>query len=84
MTDLQALQPADRVRDDFDLVHAEAKVFQISHVAHKVRQNFDFVVDPFEEAGVQRPLTMRDDLAEVRFEVAGELFQRLDAAPNGA
>jgi hypothetical protein len=44
MTDLQALQPADRVRDDFDLVHAEAKVFQISHVAHKVRQNFDFVV----------------------------------------
>jgi hypothetical protein len=44
MTRLQALQLTDDVRNDFNLVDAEAKIFQVAHITHKFGQHFDFVV----------------------------------------
>src|SRR5262249_49167415 len=42
------------------------------------------VVDPLQEAGVERPMAMSQDPFKAFLEVTGESLQRLDSASNGA
>lgn len=46
-------------------------------------EDFDLVVDAFQQTRVQRVATVCQDAGEPRFQVVGEGLQRFDAAANG-
>jgi len=56
----------------------EISVVPVS-VGHAFDQ-FDFVVDALQDAGVQRVAAVAEDARQVAFELAGECFERFDAA----
>ena len=62
----------------------EKEVLVVAEAVGHPLEDFDLVVDSFEEAGVQRPTAMGDDVSKMGFEIASELLQGFDAAADRA
>jgi len=60
----------------------EEEVFVVSEAVGHSLDDFDLVVDAFQEAGVERPAAVGQDAGEVFLEPPGELLQGFDAAED--
>jgi len=64
------------------LADLQEEVVVVSESAGSPFDHLDLVVDALQNARIERPAAMREDSGQISFETTGELFERLDPAPN--